>query len=403
MSRFVYTVREVKGDVRSGVIEAADEQLAIQNLQNSGYLILSIQPESGKTSGIRRTFRGGRVKGRDMGFLAEQLATLLKGGVPLVRSLSLLADQVESRALAGALSSVAKEVASGSALYKALGKHPMVFSNLWVSLTESGELSGRLPDVLRQIGSYIQEREELKSKLATALIYPAILSCVSLGVLTFFIVRIVPTFAEVFQNFNMKLPPLTSFVVNTSTWLKDHFFLAAAMIIGGVVLVRVYSTTEGGRENFSRLELKVPIFGNFIRNIYLERFLTTMTAMVQSGVSMLYGLSVLEGLFEDNVLFQKGLHSARNDIASGKPLSVSFQRTRLFPSLIIEMMLMGEESGKLADILETLAKFYRERVEQFTRRLSAVIDPILVVFVGAVVAVIVMSIFLPIFQLTQIG
>lgn len=404
MGRFVYTVQDNKGDTSSGALDAADENEAISTLQNKGYFILSIQAERGpQKTGLAAMTGGGKVGGRDLVFFGEQLATLLNGGVPLVRALSLLAEHSENLALKHAIGIVTRDVASGSSLHKALEKHPKVFDTLWFSLVQAGEMGGQLPKALKQISAYLQSQEDLKAKVVTALAYPAVLFVISMGVLGFFIIKIVPTFADIFKSFNLKLPPLTAFIIFISDMLVHNLFILIAGAVAVVFFLKGYLATEPGQYTKARFLFGVPFFGSFIRNIQVERLLTTLCTLIESGVSILNAIAVLEGVFSTNKIFQAALKAVKADVATGKSISAAFKKAGVFPPLVTEMMWMGEESGKLPDILGTLSVFYREQIEQFTRRFTSIIDPIMVVFIGGIVGVIVLSIFMPIFQLSQIG
>jgi type IV pilus assembly protein PilC len=405
MGRFSYTVQDSKGETTSGALEAADENEAISALQGKGYFILSLSSEktvAGGAGGPKKT-QGPAVAERDLVFFSEQLATLLNGGVPLVRALSLLGEHSSSKGLHMALGQVTKDVASGTALYKALEKHPKAFDTLWVSLVQAGEMGGQLPKVLKQIGAYLSAQSELKAKIITALAYPCVLGTMSLSVLAFFIIRIVPVFAEIFASFQVKLPPLTAFIIFLSNLLVHNM---ASLIFVGVGLWFVwsaYTSTDVGKTTKWNMIFDIPFFGDFVKNILIERLLTTLSTLIESGVSILNAIAVLEGVFANNPIFQRLLKSVKNDVASGKSISAAFRKTGVLPPLVTEMMFMGEESGKLPDMLVTLSAFYREQIDQFTRRFTAIIDPILVVGIGGLVGVIVLAVFLPIFKLSTIG
>lgn len=404
MARFAYTVQDTKGETSSGALDANDENEAISALQGKGYFILSISSDkSAPAAGKGGKMQGGKVGTRDLVFFAEQLATLLNGGVPLVRALSLLGEHSSSKGLHFALAQVTKDVASGSALYKALERHPRVFDNLWVSLIQAGEMGGQLPKVLKQIGAYLASQAELAGKVITALAYPSVLGTMSLGVLAFFIVKIVPVFAEIFESFQVKLPPLTALIIAVSNILVHHLFSLVVVLVGSYLLWTAYTATEAGQVTKWNLMFAVPFFGDFVKNMLIERMLTTMSTLIESGVSILNAITVLEGVFSNNIIFQRLLKSVKNDVASGKSISQAFRKTGVMPPLVTEMMLMGEESGKLPDMLVTLSAFYREQIDQFTRRFTAIIDPILVVGIGGLVGVIVLSVFLPIFKLSTFG
>jgi len=405
MARYAYTVQDSKGETSSGALEANNENEAINSLQAKGYFILSIIADkaSSGSGGKASGGGGGRPSLRDLVFFAEQLSTLLNGGVPLVRALSLLGENSSSKPLQYALAQVTKDVSSGTALYRALERHPKAFDTLWVSLVQAGEMGGQLPKVLKQIGAYIHSQAEIQGKIITAMAYPGVLMTVSGGVLLFFIIKIVPVFAEIFASFNVKLPPLTAAIIVISNILVHHLAGLIVTLIAIWFVWNAYVSTEAGQETKWKMLFGLPMFGDFLKNMMIERMLTTLSTLIESGVSILNAISVLEGVFANNIIFRRVLTAVKSDVAGGKSISQSFKKTGALPSLVTEMMFMGEESGKLPDMLVTLSSFYKEQIDQFTRRFNAIIEPIMVVSIGALVGVIVLAVFLPIFKLSSLG
>jgi type IV pilus assembly protein PilC len=404
MARYAYTVQDSKGETSSGALEANNENEAINSLQAKGYFILSIiADKAGAGASAKASGGGGKPALRDLVFFAEQLSTLLNGGVPLVRALSLLGENSSSKPLQYALAQVTKDVSSGTALYRALERHPKAFDTLWVSLVQAGEMGGQLPKVLKQIGAYIHSQAEIQGKIITAMAYPGVLMTVSGGVLLFFIVKIVPVFAEIFASFNVKLPPLTAAIIVISNLLVHHLGGLIVTLVAIWFVWNAYASTEAGQETKWAILFGLPMFGEFLKNMMIERMLTTLSTLIESGVSILNAISVLEGVFANNIVFKRVLASVKSDVAGGKSISQSFKKTGALPSLVTEMMFMGEESGKLPDMLVTLSSFYKEQIDQFTRRFNAIIEPIMVVGIGALVGVIVLAVFLPIFKLSSLG
>ncbi len=404
MARYAYTVQDSKGETSSGALEANNENEAINSLQAKGYFILSIIADKATgPGGSKPAGSGGTPALRDLVFFAEQLSTLLNGGVPLVRALSLLGENSSSKPLQYALAQVTKDVSSGTALYRALERHPKTFDTLWVSLVQAGEMGGQLPKVLKQIGAYIHSQAEIQGKIITAMAYPGVLMSVSGGVLLFFIIKIVPVFAEIFASFNVKLPPLTAAIIVVSNILVHHLAGLIVTMIAIWFVWNAYVSTEAGQETKWQMLFGMPMFGEFLKNMMIERMLTTLSTLIESGVSILNAISVLEGVFANNIIFKRVLQSVKADVAGGKSISQSFKKTGALPSLVTEMMFMGEESGKLPDMLVTLSSFYKEQIDQFTRRFNAIIEPIMVVGIGGLVGVIVLAVFLPIFKLSSLG
>ncbi|MEK7722710.1 MAG: type II secretion system F family protein, partial [Elusimicrobiota bacterium] len=267
MGRFIYTVQDAQGTVTTGALDAEDEDSAVQSLQTKGLFILSIQSENAKSKGIMslKKFRGGSISGREMVFFGEQLSTLIGGGIPLVRALSLLSEHAENKNLAVVLSTITKEVSAGGAFHKALEKHPTVFDEIWVSLVQAGEVSGQLPVVLRQITAYSESKENVRSKIITAVSYPAVLMTMSVGVLIYFVMFIVPVFADIFRDFNLKLPILTRTIVGISAIMSKYLVLILVSIIGSVFAFRAYIATTPGRLTWNHIQMNMPLFGTLIR------------------------------------------------------------------------------------------------------------------------------------------
>ncbi|MBO4675580.1 MAG: type II secretion system F family protein, partial [Elusimicrobiaceae bacterium] len=384
MAKFSYTVKDLEGKIYKGSIEAPDKNQAIDLLQSKGVMVIEVSLAAASKTSIGnfsgpKTLGSTKPAGHVLAFFAEQLSTLISGGVPLVRAIKLLGDYSSDKHLGPVLVHVARDVASGSTLNGALAKFPKVFDHTWISMVQAGEVGGQLAESLMQIAKYVQSNEALKSKIITAITYPAVLFVMAMGVLTYFVVGIVPTFSQIFNEFEIELPKLTLTIVKISTTARHHAILTIGSIIALVAAFLLIIRTPTGKRIWHKFHLTVPIFGGFIANIYYERVLSSMATLLNSGVSIINVLSVMEESFSSNVLIQKAIIQARKDVAGGKSVSESFRKTGMFPGLMTEMMLMGEESGRLPHILQTLAKFYTDQINQFIARFSALIDPILIV------------------------
>ncbi len=402
MKKFSYIVQDGMGKTFKGSLSAESRDKAVLALQEKGFIILEVK-EGGKAAGPVGKKFGGKVPNHVMAFFGEQLSTLISGGVPLVRAISLLGEYAANPNLGYVLKQVARDISTGLSLHSAMEKHPKVFDNVWLSLVQAGEVGGQLPETLMQIALYVKKQDAIKSKIITAITYPAILFTMSVGVLVYFVVGIVPTFAQIFADFNMSLPAITMTVLSVSRLFTHHWLLMIVVTVIAFVAFRMYVKTEAGKRNFHSFLLSMPLLGNFIKNIYYERMLSTLSTLLRSGVTILNAITVLEESFDSNVIIQNALKKAKKEVSEGKSISDSFKDTHVFPGIMTEMMRMGEESGRLPNIINTLAKFYTDHIDQFIARFSAVIDPILIVGVGVIIGVVVMSIFMPIFKMSQMG
>ncbi len=406
MPKYTYRVRDEQGKTFTGSYTTDSIDRLRAALQNKGYLVLDISEATGGLFSAAKTStrrKGGKVPGHVLAFFAEQLSTLIAGGVPLVRAVALLGQYSANPTMGMVLNQIAHDISGGRSLHEAMAEHPKTFSHVWISLVEAGEVGGQIAETLMQLAIYTKTQEGMKSKIITAVTYPAILTFASVGVLIYFIVGIVPTFAQIFADFNLTLPMLTIVVLKVSSVFTNH---VVALVLGLLILIfgfRFYIHTPNGRKRWHSFLLTMPIFGGFIQNIYYDRMLSTLATLLRSGVTILNAIGVLEESFEGNVIIQNALKQVRAEVAAGRSISDSFAATGVFPGLMTEMMRMGEESGKLPGIIQTLSKFYADHVDQFIARFSAVIDPILIVGVGVLIGIIVASIFLPIFKLSQIG
>ncbi|MBI4064479.1 MAG: type II secretion system F family protein [Elusimicrobia bacterium] len=420
MPLFFYKAQDLYGKKAEGQIEAAQESDAIAKVQSQGLLVLQIrraEDQGGPDAGSKKlggrsskpweisfSFNlGGSASSSDMIFVAEQLALLIKGGVPLLDGLKLLADNVESPSLKKTIRAIAMDVAGGAALSAALKRHPHIFSEIWLAMVEAGEIAGQLPKSLEDLSNYLNQRDIMRSKILTAFMYPAMMIAMSIFVLAFFILKIVPVFNNIFVSFNLKLPPLTKAVVFFSSLVVSNLGWIIGFIAAVVIAVKVLLTSDTGQWWKARLFASLPIFGNFMNNMLLERFLANFSLLLRCEVDVIRSLAIMERLFAGNKIYAQAMSVAKEKIRAGGTISQGLAQTRALPPLAYQVVRIGEESGKLAQMLETLSLYYKRQIDTFINRLSSVIDPIMVITIGMFVTVIVLAVFMPIFELTQVG
>lgn len=408
MPKFFFIARDKFGQKVTGSEEGAHQDEIISRLQQRDLIVISVNladPATGAASGSRlhvsaKVRRHSGVGAADLVVFCRQLATLLGAGVSILKCLEIISEQVPSVKLAKVLKSLQKNMEVGLSLHEAMAKHPSVFSDLWVNLVESGEASGNLAVVLSRLAAYLERNEAFKKKIISALIYPAILMFAGFGALIFLTVKIIPTFAALFGSFNATLPTLTIWLINFSNFVRQfglHLLIAGAI---GFFIFRAYIKTKDGRRKFEAFKFKLPVFGEFFRAVVVERFSSEMSTLIESGVPILYSLEIAERSV-NNMLMAEVIHKVKEDVRDGKPLSVPLAQSGFFEPMVVQMITIGEEIGELSQMLKRINTFYQEYVETFLTRFTSMFEPIMLVFIGLVIGMMVVGMFLPIFQLSQ--
>ncbi len=405
MPDFLYKARDSDGNLVQGTMIAEMENEVIEILQRRGLLITSVQEiiVKPKSKGInlklgKAISLSTKVKTDDLCIFARQLGTLLNAGVPLLRSLAVLGKQVGSAPLRDAVEKIKEDIQSGSTLKDALAKHPKVFNSFWVNLVGTGEASGQLPSVLEQIAQYFESSGELHRKVVSALTYPAILMVVCTGAILVFVLKIVPVFADMFESFGTELPPITQFVVDISA-IVSKFGLPLLLLTPVVIyFVRKLLKTDKGRLYFDHFRLKMPVFGVLFRNIAIANFARGLGTMISSGVPILYALEIVTKTVGNRVI-EDALEMVKDSVRDGKSIAEPLEQCGIFPPMVVLMVNVGEETGELADMLKHVATFYEERIAMVVERLSALIEPFMLVFMGGLVGFIVVAMFMPIFKI----
>lgn len=402
MPLFIYTARTKEGKIETGSLEARDQDLVLSLLQERGLLVTSISTptkEELTTVSIKKRKRYHyRVTLDDLILLSRQLATLLDAGVPLLRSLAVVSDQLESHTLDKVLRLVRKDIEQGQALSFALKRHPRVFSGFWISLVETGEASGQLPFVFDQIAKYLEEAGALHRKIISVLLYPAILTFAALSAITVFIVRIVPIFERIYAEFQVQLPFLTTTIIKLSLFTRRSLIWEILILLGLVIAFRRIRQTEKARWFLDRWKLKLPLFGRLFQMVALERFASAFSVLIKSGVPILYALEIVEKT-ADNKLLGAALEKVKSAVRSGQSMSKPMAECEVFPAMAVEMVEVGEEAGEMANMLSRLSSFYKERIDTFMGRFTTAFEPIVLVIMGVIVGIIVIAMFLPIFNL----
>ena len=407
MAKFLVVSKDPDGMKETGVVEAADLDKAVSSIQSQGRFVVSIQPfdeevfARAQNPGMTtpRKYARTHVKLMDVVSFARQLATMLEAGVPLLRSLTVIEEQIPSRKLSLALQSIKSDIEQGETFSRGLSKYPQIFGQFWVSLVEVGEASGTLPQVLLKLTAYIEDAARFRAQIIGALLYPAILAVVCMGAVIFFALFVGPTFEKVFKDMGTELPLLTIIMLAIFKFLKHYFFLIILGIGAIVYGLIMYIKTPIGRWQYESFIFSLPIFGEVVREIVIERFASQMGVLVETGVPILFALDIVERLVGNSICAQV-VHDIREAAREGKLLADPMSASGFFPPMSVQMIKVGEETGELAKMLGHVARYYKQDVEDFMKRLSTVIEPVMLIVMGGIIGTIVISMFLPLFNLS---
>jgi type IV pilus assembly protein PilC len=398
MPSFTYNARETAtGREINNTIEAATEQAAIAALLNRNLLVLSIQEKLGK----KGKAKGGKVALADLVVFTRQFATMIDAGIAIVQSLQALAEQSPNKVMRDVIKDICTRVESGESFSEALSKHPKAFNKLYVAMVSAGEKGGLLAEIMARLATYLENTERLRKKVKTAMMYPTTVSVVAVGITIFLLVKVIPVFKEVYEGFGAKLPAPTQFLMDISDLLR-HWLILVIPAMGGLVYAWLYFIkTPKGLEFWDRNRLKLPVFGPIAHKICLARFTRTLASLVRSGVPILDVLQIVSQTV-GNVIMEKAVKTAATDIERGEGISAALGKNPIFPSMIIRMLSAGEQTGNIDNMLERVADFLDEEIDNTLSGLMSLLEPLLIVFLGVVIGGMVICMFLPIFNLANI-
>jgi type IV pilus assembly protein PilC len=335
----------------------------------------------------------------DLLTLFQQLSTLISSGTPLLQALRISAEENQSLRLRQVLQEIASRVASGSPVHAAAAAHPRIFEAHWVEVIRTGELTGQMGPVLQELTRQVRDSREVRRKIAAALVYPVILAFVAVAALTIMLWFVVPTFAAMFKDMGTSLPGPTQFVIDASGLIVDYGLVLGSAAAIALALFRRYARSESGRMRLGSLGLATPIVGEFLVQTAMYRFASNLALLLKSGVPMLQALETLAGVFQANPVYREALGHAQINVASGRPLALALEETGLFTSMVTNMVRIGEESGQLAGMMEQLAPYYKEKTETLVMKITKLLEPAIIIGMGAAIAAVMVAIYLPMFEM----
>jgi len=398
MPNFQYTAKNKNAQTITGVIEAANENEIVQLLHKKELTVVSIKSVKKKLVSKRR---GGKVKLDDLVVFSRQLATLIDSGIPLVGALGILIEQVESPYLKGVVSGVRRDVESGLSFCESLARYPKVFSTFFINMVRAGETSGMLDEVLERIAAYLEKTAALTRKVKSSLVYPAVVITMAILITAVLLLKVVPTFKGIFDMLGGILPLPTRLLIAVSNLLRRMFIFILIVLAGGVFIFRRYINSEKGRYNFDKTMLRLPVLGVLLRKVAVAKFSRTLSTLVKSGVSILDALNIVAKT-SGNKIVEEAVNNSLHSVREGEPIAQPLARSGVFPPMVTAMIGVGEQTGKLEAMLIKIADFYDEQVDAAVAGLTSMIEPLVIAFLGIVIGGIVIALFLPILQISQL-
>ncbi len=395
MAKFQWEATTRGGEKKRGVMEAESAAVVENRLRSDGLTIDRVKKEPKQL----QLPWGGGVPPKDLQIFTRQLATMIDAGLPLVQCLDILSTQTPNKNFAKILSQVKSSVETGSTFSDALRRHPKVFDDLYVNLVAAGEIGGILDSILNRLATYIEKSVKLKGQIKSALFYPVGILVIAIGVIAVMLIKVIPTFENMYKEMgHAELPAATRVVINMSHGFINRWYLYFGTLFGIVVGSGMLRRTDRGREIFDRMMLRLPIMGATLRKIVVARFTRTLGTLLTSGVPILDALDICARTAGNRVV-QNGILKARDKIAEGHDMAGPLAESRVFPSMVVQMIGVGEQTGAMDQMLQKIADFYEEEVDAAVSALTSLIEPVMMAFLGIVVGGLIIAMYLPIFKL----
>ena len=402
MTAFAYTAINANGLEIDGVINAGDLGAAREQLRLRGLLAQRLTEVDTSAPLTEKRITAKRVKPKALQVFSRQFATMIEAGLNVVQALVVLEEQTNDLTLAEAVTQMRKDVEAGLLLSEAMARHPKIFSRLYIAMVEAGEAAGILDIVLDRVAVQIEKQEAIRRRVKGAMIYPCLVLTFATLVLMGLLLFLIPIFEKIFEQLNGQLPTLTQVVVHASNGMRGYWFIIIPSMIASPFVFRWWKRTERGRRRWDRFLLRVPMrIGDTVRKVTMARFSRTLATLVGAGVDIIKALEIT-GQATGNWVVQSALADVREKVHTGAGLSQPLADNEVFPPMVAQMMKIGEESGELQTMLDKIADFYEDEVDAAIASLTSIVEPAMMIFVGAIVGVIVISMYLPMFKMLQL-
>jgi type IV pilus assembly protein PilC len=402
MPSFVARVRDAQGQSRTEKVVAESLKEARVNLRQQGFVVQELKQAQtfDLKSALDFQTRFASVSVKDKAVFSRQFAALVNAGVAIVRSLGVLSEQCSNPKLKQALLAISADVQNGLNLSDAMRKHPQCFDGLYVSMIQAGEVGGVLDDVLNRLAKLLEDVARLQNQIKSALSYPVVVGCIALAVFLGMTIFLIPIFAGIFKDLGTTLPPLTQFMLDLSKFLVTYWWTLPIMFFGFTFAYKTYYKTANGRENIDRLSLKTPLFGDLIQKSAVAKFSRTFGSLTRSGVPILTSLEIVRDT-AGNQIIANAVDAAKAEVQQGGMISFALQKEKVFPAMALQMISIGEETGEIDAMLMKVADFYEDEVEQTVKALTSILEPLMIVVIGGMVATILLSMYLPMFAVFE--
>jgi type IV pilus assembly protein PilC len=403
LAEYAFKALDTQGEARTGTLEADTEAHVIATLREQGWTPLKVDAPSSNLlkASIRIPGITDRISLKDVAVGSRQLATMIDAGLPLMRALSVLAEQTENAQLSRTWEAVRDDVQAGASFSAALAKHPKAFTRLYVAVVRAGEAGGALDKVLLRLADTLEKQVNLRNKIRSAMTYPVMVAIMVFAILVGILIFIVPTFQQLYVDLGGQLPVPTRLLIATSNTVRRYFFLVFPILGAGAYALRRYINTENGRRSWDSFKLHVPIFGQLFRKVAMSRMSRTLGTLLRSGVPVLQSLEITRET-TGNTIVADAIADVEDAVRQGESLARPLTKHKVVPAMVVQMLAVGEETGAVDTMLEKVATFYDSEVDATVDALTSLIEPILIVFLGGVVGGILISLYLPMFKLVDL-
>lgn len=387
-------------DIQTGTIDAPNKSSAITRLRSSGLYVYSLDQIAEKTEVTKILSLFQNISLSEKVKFTDQMASMLNAGLSITKSLEILSTQTKNKKMALILRGILNDVEAGSPLSTAIQNQGDVFSMSYISILRAGEASGKIGEVMRRLADTLEKQREFGSKVKGAMIYPGIITTAMFGVFFLIVVFVIPKMSAIYDSFDIDLPFMTRVLIALSDFLIDFWWIAISLLTAIIVSIKIFSATNEGETVFSVISLKLPIFGEIIRQSSIVEFTRTLGLLDQAGVPIIEALAISKNAMK-NKLFRDATERFIDDVKHGLPLSQSISKEKIFPQMVSQMLIVGEETGTVGERLDGLAKYYEREVDKVVKNLSTAMEPLIMLMLGVMVGVLIISVIMPIYQLTS--